>query len=164
MNYIKDHFSRAQQLDTADHIDVKTVASKKNLLEFADAFISYEPGWLKFLYRIRGVMVVFLGLKQDEIPEPAHLPSLIEPPAPGAQISFWTVVDAQKDSHLVLEAKDKHLAARLIIAAEPLADGFICYHLATAVFYRNWAGPVYFNLIRPFHHLVVHSLARAAAR
>ncbi|MGE6761631.1 DUF2867 domain-containing protein [Corallococcus interemptor] len=29
--------------------------------------------------------------------------------------------------------------------------------------YRNWAGPVYFNVIRPFHHLVVARMARHGA-
>ncbi|WP_422698682.1 DUF2867 domain-containing protein [Desulfosarcina cetonica] len=30
--------------------------------------------------------------------------------------------------------------------------------------YRNWTGPVYFNLIRPFHHLVVREMMKAGAR
>ena len=29
--------------------------------------------------------------------------------------------------------------------------------------YRHWTGPVYFNVIRPFHHLVVAAMLRSAA-
>ncbi|XXF76233.1 DUF2867 domain-containing protein [Myxococcaceae bacterium GXIMD 01537] len=38
------------------------------------------------------------------------------------------------------------------------------FHVATIVRYRRWAGPVYFNVIRPFHHLVVRGMLRHAAR
>lgn len=30
----------------------------------------------------------------------------------------------------------------------------------TTVYYKHWTGPVYFNLIRPFHHLVVSRMAQ----
>ncbi|MCP4630164.1 MAG: DUF2867 domain-containing protein [bacterium] len=29
------------------------------------------------------------------------------------------------------------------------------FYVITVVHYKHWTGPVYFNLIRPFHHLVV---------
>jgi hypothetical protein len=34
--------------------------------------------------------------------------------------------------------------------------------VVTVVRYHNLAGRVYFNVIRPFHHLVVHAAMRAA--
>ena len=34
------------------------------------------------------------------------------------------------------------------------------YYVVTAVNYKHWTGPVYFNLIRPFHHLVVSRMAK----
>jgi hypothetical protein len=48
--------------------------------------------------------------------------------------------------------------------AEPLANDLIRYYIVTIVHYLHWTGPVYFNLIRPFHHLVVARMARAGAR
>jgi hypothetical protein len=38
--------------------------------------------------------------------------------------------------------------------------GMLSYYPITIVFYKHWTGPVYFNLIRPFHHLVVARMAR----
>jgi len=32
------------------------------------------------------------------------------------------------------------------------------------VHYRSWAGPVYFNTIRPFHHIVVGSMMKHASK
>jgi hypothetical protein len=37
------------------------------------------------------------------------------------------------------------------------------FHVVTIVHYNNLAGPVYFNVIRPFHHLVVKQMARRGA-
>lgn len=36
-------------------------------------------------------------------------------------------------------------------------------HVVTVVHYRNWKGPLYFNLIRPFHHLVLGGMTTYAA-
>ena len=59
---------------------------------------------------------------------------------------------------------DKHLKAYFGIMAESLANGLNRYYIVTIVHYLHWSGPVYFNMIRPFHHLVVSSMIRAGAR
>ncbi|UCD31297.1 MAG: DUF2867 domain-containing protein [Desulfobacterales bacterium] len=35
------------------------------------------------------------------------------------------------------------------------------FYVMTTVFYKHWTGQVYFNLIRPFHHLVVARMAKS---
>ncbi|MCP5103876.1 MAG: DUF2867 domain-containing protein, partial [bacterium] len=37
-------------------------------------------------------------------------------------------------------------------------------HVVTIVHYKHWTGPVYFNLIRPFHHLVIRRMMKAALK
>jgi len=39
-------------------------------------------------------------------------------------------------------------------------NGRADYAIATVVHYRHWTGPIYFNLIRPFHHLIVWFMLR----
>jgi hypothetical protein len=34
------------------------------------------------------------------------------------------------------------------------------FYVFTTVYYKHWTGPVYFNLIRPLHHLAVPRMAR----
>jgi hypothetical protein len=50
------------------------------------------------------------------------------------------------------------------VAREWLGDGVNRFHVATVVNYCHWTGPVYFSVVRPFHHLVVRQMMRAAAR
>ncbi|WP_218919788.1 DUF2867 domain-containing protein [Streptosporangium roseum] len=56
-------------------------------------------------------------------------------------------------------ATESHLTACLAVVAEPGR-----FHVVTVVKYHRWTGPVYFNAIRPFHHLVVLGMARAGVR
>ena len=72
---------------------------------------------------------------------------------------------AKEDLYWIAETPpDKHLRAYFGIVAEPVANDLKRYYIVTIVHYLHWTGPVYFNLIRPFHHLVVARMARAGAR
>jgi hypothetical protein len=145
--------------DGADHVDVRTVEGNLPLREFLYGFASWEPGWLRLLYRIRAGFVRLLGMRQEgmpsfAIPRPEDISF-----TPGDAFSFFTVVDAEEDGHFVAGATESHLTAHVAVVAEPGR-----FHVVTIVKYRRWTGPVYFNVIRPFHHLVVRGMARAGVR
>ena len=57
-------------------------------------------------------------------------------------------------------ATDTHLTAYLGVVAEPIPPDNR-FHVITIVHYQRWTGPVYFNVIRPFHHLVVSKMVKA---
>jgi hypothetical protein len=84
---------------------------------------------------------------------------------PGSAAAFFTVRHAEEEHVWVVAVTDKHLEATLAVVVEPEPGGGPRrrFHVVTLVHYRNWAGPVYFNVIRPFHHLVVGGMARNAA-
>ncbi|MCY1033654.1 DUF2867 domain-containing protein [Corallococcus sp. BB11-1] len=149
----------------ADHVDVKTVESEATLREFLAALMSYQPAWMTALYGVRGVFVRLLGMRQHGVPRPQHLRPEDIPMAPGSAASFFTVRHAEEEHVWVVAATDKHLEATLAVVVEPAPGGEARrrFHVVTLVHYRNWAGPVYFNVIRPFHHLVVGGMARTAA-
>jgi hypothetical protein len=70
-------------------------------------------------------------------------------------------IKAIEDVYWVSETpEDKHLAAHFGVAAEKLDQRRSRYHVFTVVRYLHWTGPVYFNLIRPFHHLVVSRMMK----
>ena len=71
---------------------------------------------------------------------------------------------AEEEYYWVAEAEDSHLHASLGVVVELLQEDQKKFYVMTAVHYYNWAGPVYFNVIRPFHHMVVGSMVRAGAR
>ena len=73
--------------------------------------------------------------------------------------------DAKENVYWVAETpEDKHLKAYFGVVVEKLSDSITRFHVFTTVRYIHWTGPVYFNLIRPFHHLVVSSMMKAGIR
>jgi hypothetical protein len=151
-------------LDNADHVDVKTAEGKQNLREFIAGALSYQPAWMTFMYGVRMIFVRFLGMKQPGIPRAKKFtPSDISFNT-GDKANFFKVADAQEDRYWAVYIDDKHLKAQLIAVVEPLANGLNRFYTITVVHYHNWAGPVYFNLIRPLHHIVVTKMTKAGVK
>jgi hypothetical protein len=148
----------------ADHVDVKIVEGDVTLRQFVAGMFNYQPAWMTFLYRVRAVFVRFLGMKQEGVPQSRHLRPEDVPMTSGAKLAFFTVRTAREDQYILVEANDQHLDAALGVVVEPLGKGRNRFKVITIVHYNNWAGPVYFNVIRPFHHVVVGGMARAGVR
>lgn len=145
----------------ANHIDIKMVDGDVNLREFISGMISYQPAWITFLYGVRAIFVRFLGMKQEGLPRAVKIDPSRIPMLPGKNLSFFKVELAQEDAYWAAAADDKHLKAYLALAVRPQADGKNRFYVFTIVHYHNWAGPVYFNVIRPFHHVVVGRMTQA---
>ena len=166
MNVVKKYQEVEIYFKNADHIDVKTIESDVDLRSFISGMLSYYPWWVVSLYRIRKILVGILGLIRHEKPE--TLPS-IKPEdlsfERGENASFFIVRDAKEDMYWVSETPDdKHLTASFGVIAEKLSQNFARYHVFTCVKYLHWTGPVYFNLIRPFHHIVVRSMMKSGIK
>lgn len=150
----------ASLLAEADHVDVKTVEGGCSLSAFIAGMFSYYPDWMKNLYRIRWGFVRLLGMKQQGIPAEVHMQPEDVPMTPGQKATFFTVTMAEVERYWVAEASESHLTAYLGVVSEPLTEGNRFY-VMTIVRYHGWTGPVYFNVIRPFHHIVVQKMAQA---
>jgi hypothetical protein len=166
MNTIGQIPQIAPLLKGANHIDVKTIEGQTSLRQFIAAMLSYYPRWIVFLYRIRTILVKLLGLVKH--PAPEALPKLGPQDVSfvvGEAVTFFTVRLAEEKRFWVGETpEDKHLSAYFGVVVEPLQDHRKRFHVATIVNYKHWTGPVYFNLIRPFHHLVVGRMMRAGVQ
>jgi hypothetical protein len=149
----------------SDFLDIKVVESRTDLRKFIAAMLSYYPWWVVTLYRLRSFLVRILGLVRHEAPE--ELPKLrAEDISFKAEenVTFFTIRNAQEEIYWFSETpEDKHLRAYFGIIVEPLKNDLKRFYVVTIVHYKHWTGPVYFNLIRPFHHLVVSRMARAGA-
>jgi hypothetical protein len=146
---------------SADHFDAKTIEGQANLREFIAGMLSYYPAWIKALYGIRWGFVRLLGMKQENLPKAPNLRPEEIPFEAGQWATFFQVHAAQEENFWIASATDKHLSAYIIVAAETLNNQQKRFHVGTIVHYHNWAGPVYFNVIRPFHHIVVSSMMKA---
>lgn len=150
-------------LKQANHVDVKTVESEASLREFLAGMFAYYPRWMKALYAIRWGFVRLLGMKQEGVPDTVRLTPEDVPLTAGDKMAFFTVVMAAEEAYWFASAAEAHLTAHLGVVVEPVGNGQRRFHVLTIVHYHNWTGPVYFNVIRPFHHLVVRQMALAGA-
>ncbi len=150
-------------LANADHIDTKMIDSTTDMRTFIAGMLSYSPSWMRFLYAVRWAFVRLLGMRQEGVPQGKPLlPSEISL-TPGEQALFFTVTMAEAEQYWVAETSDTHLTAYIGVLVEPLTEGKR-FHVVTIVEYHHWTGPVYFNVIRPFHHLVVRQMMKAGAQ
>ncbi len=151
-------------LADANHVDIKTIDSALSLREFLAGMFSYMPAWMRVLYRVRAVFVRLLGMRQEGMPHAVSLHPTDIDFTPDAAAAFFVVTAAQEDAYYIAAARESHLTAHLGVDVEPLTNGNNRFHVVTIVHYHNWTGPVYFNVIRPFHHIVVRLMMRAAVR
>lgn len=150
--------------DSADHIDIKTTESEYALRDFIARLLSYQPAWVTALYGIRWGFVRLLGMKQDGIPQARGMTPADVPMTTGTDSQFliFRVIAVQEDAYWFAQASESHLNATLGVIRESLPNGLNRFHVVTLVHYHRWTGHVYFNTIRPFHHLVVGAMMRYA--
>ncbi len=162
MEYLLNFSELEKYFKKADFTDVKVFEGEASLREFIASMLSYYPWWIVQLYRIRKLLVGILGLVKHEAPQ--KLPTL-QPEdvsfTPGETVTFFIVRRAKRETFWISETPDdKHLRAFFGVVKEPLGKSMNRFYVITTVFYKHWTGPVYFNLIRPFHHLVVTRMAQ----
>ena len=114
------------------------------------AFWTTMPGWVNTLFKLRNALVRPFGLQTDN----GDAKQLEKAIRSGRDYRMMSVV-GKTDNETVISLDDKHLKAYLSVYAEARE-----IHLSTLVRYHNRQGFFYFNLIRPFHTLVVKSMFR----
>lgn len=162
MNYAQSLENAQPYFKDSDYVDIKSIEGDVTFREFLAGALSYYPFWIKFLYGVRAIFVRFLGMKQPRYPGgvPHITPEEISFEA-GANGTIFTVKEGVENHYWIAAATDKHLTADIIIAREALANGKSRFHVCTVVHYHNWAGPVYFTFVRPFHHIVAWRMLKA---
>ncbi len=146
----------------ADFTDIKVFEGETTLRKFIASMLSYYPWWIVLLYHVRKLLVKTLGLVKHETPE--ELPNLHPEDVsfnPGDNVTFFMVRRAKEELFWISETPDdKHLRAYFGVVKEPVDSSMSRFYVITTVLYKHWTGLVYFNLIRPFHHLVVSRMAK----
>ncbi|WP_164689724.1 DUF2867 domain-containing protein [Herpetosiphon llansteffanensis] len=163
---IQQHPILAPLIAQANHVDVKTrqiqtAQPEQELRRFIAAMIGYNPRWMQSLYAIRWGFVRLLGMRQEGLPDTKQLRPEQVPMQAGQNLSFFKVAAAAEGQYLVASASESHLTAWLAVVLEPRGGLAYNLHTVTIVRYHAWTGPVYFNVIRPFHHVVVNQMIKA---
>ena len=160
-------FQQIPEIDSlladANHVDVQTVTGQIGLRDFISGVFTYQPGWLTFLYHVRNVFARLLRIP-PAAGSAARPSGAAVPLTPGQTFAFLTVLAAEDDHYWIGQFEDKHLTGHVAVVAEPSGEQNRRLHMMTIVHYNNWAGPIYFNVIKPFHHLIVRVAANAAVK
>jgi hypothetical protein len=164
MEYVQSIPEIKALLQDADYVDCYSTLSNKSLRAMVAACLSFMPGWARALYWIRAGFVRLLGMRQERMPFDAPVREADVSLTPGDRVDFLTVAMARDGTYWVGQATEEHLSAHIGIIAQALEDGRKRFHLLTVVHYRHWTGPVYFNVIRPFHHVIVKAMLKAAVK
>lgn len=149
-------------LPTVDVIDVKTIRGSVSLREFVAGALDYSPWWVKGLFAARVPVALLLRLETV-----APMTRKVRPETvsftPGELNLFFTVERGEEDHYLLLKITDNHLIGYLAFItdnAQPESE----FKAVTLVKYLRPGGRFYYNLIRPFHHVGMFSMLRAAVR
>ncbi len=146
----------------ADDLHDKIVVSDMSLREFLAAVLSYMPEWMRLLYRVRAGFVRLLGTRQEEIPEKEDIAPEEVSFTPGERGAFFTILAAKEGEYWLAEARDRMIVGYLGVVVEQLEGGGQRLHFLSGARYLRWTGRIYYNVILPFHHLVINCMAREA--
>jgi hypothetical protein len=166
MDYILKFSELEDYFEKADFTDVKIYEGETTLRKFISSMLSFYPWCIVLLYRFRKLLVIILGLTKHNKSE--ELPNL-QPEdvsfTPGDNVTFFIVRCTKEEIYWISETPDdKHLRAYFGVVKEPVGTSMNRFYVFTTVFYKHWTGPIYFNLIRPFHHLVVSRMAQYGSK
>ncbi|MBQ4279925.1 MAG: DUF2867 domain-containing protein [Rikenellaceae bacterium] len=126
-------------------------------LDRAAVALFRSPRWVNGLMWLRNTLMRPFGLKTGPGAGPVPLPDETFHPV-GGRLALFEVL-ARGEREIVLGMDDKHLDFRV-----SLLGGGDDLWLTTVVRFNNRGGRLYFKVIRPFHALIVGSLARRTAR
>lgn len=148
-------------LPTVDVVDVKTARGDVSLREFTAGALGHAPLWVKALFAVRMGVAAALRLETTGVPRSQQLHPETVSFTPGDPALFFTVVRGEEDHYLLLKVSDNHLIGWLAIITDNARPAE--FKVVTLVRYLRPAGRFYYNLIRPFHHLVLLSMCRAGS-
>jgi hypothetical protein len=100
-----------------------------------------------------------LRLETTGIPETRKLRSETVSFTPGEKDAFFTVVRGEEDRYLLLKISDNHLDGYLAFFTDNERPA--TFKVVTLIQFLRPAGRFYYNLIRPFHHVILLSMCRA---
>ncbi|KIX11765.1 DUF2867 domain-containing protein [Dethiosulfatarculus sandiegensis] len=146
-----------------DHLDTKYVTTGLSMAGVVAEMFSYKPGWYKGLYIARGWLARILGLEHSP-DNNARITEDQVPEKPGQVFESlgenWKAHKIEPGRFWSMAHEAEHLTAWVFVQKCNKNSGVNEYAVSTLVKYKNPVGRFYFNLIKPFHHLIVKTALR----
>lgn len=122
----------------------------------ARAAFEQQAGWIRFLTRLRDVIMRPLGVKSSGAVGIAGL-------AQGPVVGYFPILSMRADE-LVIGVDDRHLDFRAVMMVRPTLTGGRELVAVTVVHCHNLLGRSYLAAIAPFHRVIVKANLEGALR
>jgi len=157
--------SMVEHIGSADCMDLKQVQGTVSFRPFVAGLLSYSPFWVQFLYTVRRWTLQVMGFDVDLKEATKKLTGETLAISPGESATFFEVLESDGKTYWIAKAPESNLGAVLGVIAEPVPNkpGVSQFHVLTTVRYHNNIGRLEYNMVRPFHHLILWLGMRKAA-
>ena len=125
------------------------------------AFFSSAPKWVEALMTLRNKIVSVFGLKISNKISNRQQQLDDFKCEKGEQLGLFKVFE-KNNNEVILGENDKHLDFRVSLFIENIGthQEKKMITISTTVMFHNWFGKAYFQLIRPFHRLIVPKMLK----
>lgn len=128
-------------VDYHDTFSVQTDVNGLSPAEIITRIFSYNPAWLRALYKFRAFLVKPFG---------------IETRAPRVK----NLIVEENEREAIMRMDDSHLLFYVSVFICPEEGGRQTTEISTWVKYHNRIGSVYFFFIKPFHRVIVPRVSK----
>jgi hypothetical protein len=143
------------------------IVTKNNKLTPDNLFISFWtdfPVWVRLLFWLRDILVKPLGLKgSDRTDHSTFKKNFTRMVKTSGSYKMINIL-AKSDNETVIQLTDKHLTAELSCCAENITDEYMKIKIITLVHYHNVSGKIYFNIIKPFHIIILKTVLKRSVK
>jgi hypothetical protein len=142
----------------ADYVDVfSCIVSKKQEITSDELLVNLwtdQPKWLKLLFNLRHILVKPLGLKAENVSKKEDLEGFTNCIRSGGTYGIVSV-PSKSSNETIMQIKNKHLDCTISIHIRDNENNKQLISAITLVHFHNKLGVKYFQVIRPFHKLIV---------
>lgn len=143
------------RIDFSDIYSAK--APHKNFMvdDILKGFFNYGPKWIESLFSLRHKLVKPFGLKtSDQNTTKINFPLVV-----GESIGFFKIYEVH-ENEIILGENDTHLNFKVSIRVKKQTE----ISIETFVEFNNLFGKIYFQIIKPFHKIIVISMLKSIVK
>ena len=151
----KESILFSSEYDFSDSFVGSNMNSSKrySIEEITKLFFETSPKWIDHLFEVRNKVVKIFGLKVSDVPNKEELLKNTKFVI-NEEIGLFKIFD-KSNNEIILGQNDKHLNFKISILSNIRTDDKQLITISTLVYFNKWYGKLYFQLIRPFHKLIV---------
>ncbi len=155
---IKNGYNKEINYFDSFRIEIQNI-QKYSVDYITGLFFSFDPFWIRWLFKLRNILVKPFGIQTGLLPTVNKINPLIKYKVGGRAV-FFNVIDRNEDE-IVMAENDKHLYFRTSTYVERnLNEDKGWVSITTFVHFNQLLGKIYFIPVKPFHKIIIKSMLR----